>query len=90
MTKKFWNDWKSRLKETKNIYTTKYYNWGRHVLHETMGESIIEGTFHGDKVDLVIERHFDVVNKLTRRLEHCVGYEYLTLHRNDIITVTFK
>ncbi len=91
MTKKFWNDWQKRIGETKNIYLahiitnpnngcTYYYS----VLSNVYGDDkILKTSFHGDTVDLIIERHGWANG------HHIVENEYLTLNRVDIETVEF-
>ena len=94
MTKKYWNDWQKRVGETKNIYEFWYYNDGKvrrlsycGVLSEYSGDSLLSAKFHGDAVDLVIERKRNVFKN---RSVHCnVENEYLTLHRKDIGRVEF-
>ena len=92
MTKKFWRDWQNRIGETLDIYVLDgrvfsnkfgryYYNSLYLVYYDS---TILEAKFHGDVVDLKIERHFPTKDR------HLVSEnEYLTLHRNDIKTVKF-
>ncbi len=91
MTKKFWNDWQKRIGETKNIWLfSKYYGnafYGSYVLNTD--DRLIKATFHGDAVDLIIERHTRVIDWNTRSLKQHVENEYLTLHRNEIATINF-
>lgn len=97
MTKKYWADWQKRIGETKNIelcsfITNKnngrtYYN---SVLSNVHGEDkILKASFHGDAVDLIIERHNEVIDWHTRSLKQHVENEYLTLHRNEIESIEF-
>ena len=96
MTKKYWNDWQKRIGETKNIYKFWFYNGGgkrksfNGELNELDGDILLKATFHGDAVDLVIERHRIVFDYRTRSLRHNVENEYLTLHREDIASIEFK
>ena len=91
MTKKFWNNWQKRIGETKNIWLfSKYYGnafYGHYLLNDN--DRIIKTLFHGDKVDLVIERHHTVIDWNTRSLKQHVENEYLTLHRTEIATIEF-
>jgi len=89
MTKKFWNNWQNRIGETKNIYLNHfitngnktYYNY---ILSGVYGEDkILHATFHGDTVDLIIERHG------WGNGHNIVENEYLTLHRIDINSIEF-
>lgn len=93
MTKKFWKDWQNRIGETKNIYLnhfiitftdkgnrTYYYS----ILSDVHGEDkLLHATFHGDAVDLIIERHGWANG------HHTVENEYLTLHRQEIKNIEF-
>jgi len=92
MTKKFWNDWQNRIGETKNIYLnhfititnkgnrTYYYS----ILSNVHGEDkILHASFHGDTVDLTIERHS------WENGHHTVENEYLTLNRTEIANIEF-
>ena len=91
MTKKYWNNWQNRIGETKNIYLfSKYYGnafYGSYVLNTN--DRLIKATFHGDAVDLIIERHNKVIDWNTRSLKQHVENEYLTLHRNEIASIEF-
>lgn len=98
MTKKFWNDWKKRVGETEQIYTA--YKWLDHyrnersyahcVLNKLNGDRIIKTSFNGDKVDLVIERHSRTFSYSSWAFHEHVENEYLTLNRNDIVSIDFK
>ena len=96
MTKKFWNDWQKRVGETKNIYLFLIYPDGyRHmrysgILNECNGDVLLKANFHGDAVDLTIERHTEVVDwALLRRHKH-IENQYITLHREEIANIEFK
>lgn len=93
MTKKFWKDWQKRIGETKNIYLfSKYHGnafYGSYVLDDYNGDFLINATFHGDTVDLIIERHTRVIDWNTRSLKPHIENECLTLHRNEIATIEF-
>jgi len=91
MTKKFWKDWQNRIGETKNIILANFVtnpNNGRTyyvtVLQFDSNDKILKANFHGDAVDLVIERHW-----YTKKCHYTTENEYLTLHRNDIETIEF-
>lgn len=97
MTKKFWNDWKKRISETKNIYLflihpdgyrRKLYGGG--VLSELDGDVLLKANFHGDAVDLTIERHTEIINWALRKRQKHIENEYITLHREEIASVEFK
>ena len=92
MTKKFWADWRNRIGETKNIWLfSKYHGnafYGSYVLNTD--DRLIKATFHGDAVDLIIERHNRVIDWNTRSLKQHVENEYLTLHRNEIASIEFN
>jgi hypothetical protein len=91
MTKKYWADWQKRIGETKNIWLfSKYHGnafYGSYVLNTD--DRLIKATFHGDAVDLIIERHNRVIDWHTRSLKQHVENEYLTLHRDEIATIQF-
>ena len=92
MTKKFWNDWQNRIGETKQIYVYSGLSWSgyaqSHALLNT-NDRIIKTTFYGDKVDLVIERHNEVINWSLRSKQQHVENEYKTLTRTDIKYIDF-
>ena len=97
MTKKFWNDWKKRIGETKNIYLflihpdgyrRKLYDGG--VLSELDGDVLLKANFHGDAVDLTIERHTEIINWVLRKRQKHIENEYITLHRKEIANIEFK
>ena len=91
MTKKFWKDWQNRIGETENIKLSilvvnknndrLYYNL---VLSQIYNDKILKASFHGDTVDLVIERYG------WRNNHNIVENEYLTLHRTEIASIKFK
>ena len=91
MTKKYWADWQKRIGETKNIWLfSKYHGnafYGSYVLNTN--DRLIKTTFHGDAVDLIIERHNRVIDWNTRSLKQHVENEYTTLHRNEIASIEF-
>jgi hypothetical protein len=87
MTKKFWADWQRRIGETKNIYLFSKYltrvRYGHYLLNENCEDSLINASFHGDVVDLVIQRKTWCFNHVH------VENEYLTLHRIEIANIKF-
>lgn len=96
MTKKFWADWQRRIGETKNIqkfYKFEYSNGTIHI-SKSCGrilndkDKLIKATFHGDAVDLVIERHNWVISYTGADYWH-IENEYLTLHREEIANIEF-
>lgn len=91
MTKKFWKDWQNRIGETKKIelkYCVFNKNNARCYHHSVLSfifeDKILKASFHGDTVDLIIERHGWGNGHYT------VENEYLTLHRTEIKTVKFN
>lgn len=91
MTKKFWKDWQNRIGETKKIelnYCVFNKNNARCYHHSVLSfifeDKILKASFHGDAVDLIIERHGWGNGHYT------VENEYLTLHRTEIKTVKFN
>lgn len=101
MTKKYWNNWKKRFSETKNIYLFWTYRTvdGVHTEISSGGvldywgrDVIIDHKFDGDEVHLTIERHREVFDFSSGRpSRHChTENEYVTLKREDIGRVEFK
>jgi len=96
MTKKFWKDWQNRIGETKDIELNVcvfnknngacYYH---SVLSSVYNDKILKASFHGDVVDLVIERHREKINFKTRSGQMVVENEYLTLHHTEIASIEF-
>jgi len=96
MTKKFWKDWQNRIGETKDIELNICVfnkNNGRCYYHSVLSsvynDKILKASFHGDAVDLVIERHWEKSNLKTRSRQMVVENEYLTLHRTEIASIEF-
>ena len=91
MTKKFWKDWQNRIGETVNISLNICVfnkNNGRCYYHLVLShvngdDQILKASFHGDAVDLIIERHG------WGNGHHTVENEYLTLHRTEIKNIEF-
>jgi len=91
MTKKFWKDWQNRIGETQDIefnYCVFNKNNARCYYHSVLwhvhgDDKILKASFHGDAVDLVIERHGWANG------HHTVENEYLTLHRTEIKNIEF-
>jgi len=102
MTKKFWNDWRKRVGETKQIYLV-YEFFGQKInnlwcargllgycLDDDGHDKIISVKFNGDTVDMVIERKRYVTDLSSRRGYHYhTENEYVTFNRKDVITVEF-
>lgn len=89
MTKKFWKDWQSRIGETSEIWVLSGW-WGKGMAGKMpllrMRDKIINCHFHGDAVDLVIERYnISDRGKTVTHLEN----EYVTLHRKEIHSINF-
>ena len=95
MTKKYWADWQKRVGETQNIHLFYRLNKpGKHVaysgvINELNCDRLVNATFHGDIVDLVIERHSMVFNESAWGFHTHIENEYLTLHREEIANVKF-
>ena len=91
MTKKYWNDWQKRIGETKNIYLFWKHpdGWQRKrsygELNAFAGDKIIKAYFHGDAVDLAIEKWHHTFSKSIH-----VYNDYITLHREEIASIEFK
>lgn len=90
MTKKFWKDWQNRIGETKDIELNVCVfnkNNGRCYYHSVLSsvynDKILKTSFHGDVVDLIIERHG------WGNGHNVVENEYLTLHRTEINNIEF-
>ena len=89
MTKKFWKDWQNRIGETTNILLRIAVfnpNNGACYCRSILGneDKILKASFHGDAVDLIIERHW------TRKGHYVVENEYLTLNRTEIKNIEFN
>ena len=88
MTKKFWKDWQNRIGETEDIklrFCVFNKNNVRCYCHSVLyGDKILDASFHGDAVDLVIERHG------WGNGHNIVENEYLTLLRTEIASIKFK
>ena len=99
MTKKFWNDWKRRIGETKQVYLcrhkTKWFDeknslrYSKDLLNLWRGERILSYKFNGNTIDFVIERKHYVAGGPMGYHYHTEN-EHVTIHRKDIITVEFK
>ena len=96
MTKKFWADWQRRVGETQNIHLfAKVFNgdgsfayYGKRVggiWYPSLGDHFLKATFHGDAVDIIYE-----ICRQTSRDTFYRKNVYITLHRQDISSVTFK
>lgn len=88
MTKKFWKDWQNRIGETTNILlriAVFNTNNGACYCRSILGneDKILKASFHGDAVNLIIERHW------TKNGHYVVENEYLTIHRQEIKTIEF-
>lgn len=97
MTKKFWNNWQTRIGETKNIQLFNRFEYSNGTIHLSKSygkvlnekDKLIKAIFHGDAVDLVIERHTTVFNKKAWKFCGHVENEYITLHRDEIANIEF-
>ena len=94
MTKKFWNDWKNRIGETKQVY---YYQsseekrlWYSHNLLGYYGDNIKHASFNGNIVDLTIERFkYKGYNSRTKSEIWEKYDEHVTLNRKQIVSIVF-
>lgn len=98
MTKKFWNDWKARIGETEQVYLCPKYGWLKgcndlfyadRLLDLYKGERILSHKFNGNTIELVIERKIYVEDGIFG-WHYDVQNECVTIHRKDIVSVTFK
>lgn len=82
MTHKFWNDWKRRFGETKQIIIKNSSNGEN--LHGLFSQwdRIIDAEFHNDYVTIIYDTFFDDGTRICQRKE--------TLHRDQIGSVVFK
>lgn len=95
MTKKFWNDWQKRVYETYTIdlyesvkVNKEFFNRWNLLNHVFADDKIINATFNGDSVDLVIEQYRWVFKKNGLRM-HPENL-YITLERTNIKSIEFK
>lgn len=101
MTKKYWQDWKTRVGETRNIYLRKkvykmdgtFEGYGQKVysplIREIFEDKLLKTTFKDDTVEIVIERHYSVYNKSARNFQIEVENEHKTFKREEIASVEF-
>jgi hypothetical protein len=101
MTKKFWNDWKRRIGETKQVYLcrhkTKWFDeenslrYSKDLLDLWIGERILSYKFNGSTIELVIERKIYTEGGPWPLCYHYeTQNECVTIHRKDIVSVEFK
>lgn len=98
MTKRFWNDWKKRIGETKQIYG--WYSYETHdgkvkkhiggTLISYLPFKILSANFNGNTVDLKVEVTSEVFDCRTWSRHNVVENRYVTLNRNEISTIKFK
>lgn len=94
MTKKYWKDWQSKKDKTRQVEYWAYFRdiyryrkWARSIMN---GDKITDVQFHGDAVDITIERYNFEFNDVTYEYEtRYVNTEIITLHRNDVKSVYF-
>ena len=86
MTKKFWNDWKNRVGETKEIKGFDIYGGIGGSLVGYLPFRILSAKFTKDVVDLILEE--TSYNPISGK--HHVENRYVTLNRKDIATVKFN
>lgn len=94
MTKKYWKDWQSKKDKTHQVEywndfldTYRYSKWAINIIN---GDKIVDIQFHGEAVDITIERYDIEFNNVTYEYEtRYVNTEIITLHRNDVKSVYF-
>lgn len=95
MTKKFWDDWQKRVYETYTIdlyesvkVNKEFFNRWNLLNHAFADDKIINATFNGNSVNLVIEQYRWVFKKNGPHM-HPENL-YITLERTNIKSVEFK
>jgi hypothetical protein len=92
MTKKFWNDWRGRIGETKEIYP--FYDYGDGIHHKDR----YRGILNGGKILWVVfpkgmenEKAIVKVKRVSPRIigKTSVEVEYHYIYRKDIATIEF-
>ncbi|MBQ3944915.1 MAG: hypothetical protein II670_04810 [Alphaproteobacteria bacterium] len=90
MTKKYWADWQKRSCDTTQIM--RYFGghgkgmaWSVPILDLLNGDIILSLSFHGDAVDIVVERP-----RMDNEYRMHFDNERITLHRCDVKRVYFR
>lgn len=93
MTKKYWQDWQKRIKETENIWM--FYEpfgnkafWGEYLLND--GDKLSKATFYKDTVVLDIERLKRGFNEEVGEVCEYVENESVEIHRTSIANIKFR
>lgn len=90
MTKKYWADWQKRSCDTTQImrYTGghgKGMAWSMPILDWLNGDKILSLAFHGDAVDIMVERP-----RMDAEYHIHFDNEHITLHRTEVKRIYFK
>lgn len=91
MTKKFWNEWKMRLGETKTIYRWLYYDNGcqrcqtRRMNGQDIPNRFLSFDFSGDTVRI----EYEVKDQISDGNYHLEKHSII-LNRKDIVTIKFN
>ena len=90
MTKKFWNEWQTRIGETKTIVPIYAYDkicFGK----EEYKYTLISAKFIEDTVELVLNTNFITSKSINSNAQHQQNNEQktITLNRKEIKTVEF-
>ena len=90
MTKKYWVDWQKRSCDTTQImrYSGEHGKgiaWSMPILDWLNGDKILSLAFHGDAVDIVVERP-----RIDTEYHIHFDNEHITLHRTEVKRIYFK
>lgn len=90
MTKKYWTDWQKRSRDTTQImrYSGEHGKgiaWSMPILDWLNGDKILSLAFHGDAVDIVVERP-----RMDTEYHIHFDNEHITLHRTEVKRIYFK
>ena len=90
MTKKFWNEWQTRLGETKTIVLIHAYDKIRFGKEEYK-YTLVSAKFIEDMVELVLNTNFITSKSINDNAQHQQNNEQktITLNRKEIKTVEF-
>lgn len=86
MTKKFWNDWKNRIGETRQIWVYNTEHTHSHYLLDS-NDKILHADFDVDNVTLLIERHRRKLKEF--HIITVIENETVQLNRVNIDTIEF-
>ena len=89
MTKKFWNEWQTRIGETKTIVLMHAYDKIRFGKEEYK-YTLVSAKFIEDTVELVLNTNFITSKSINGNTRHTITrYKAITLNRKEIKTVEF-